>query len=257
MHLDLNTHIASSYSNPSQKIRVLSELWTLESAYCPNCGNSLNEYPNNKPVADFQCKTCKEDYELKSKKNSIGSKIVDGAYSTMISRLQSDTSPNFFLLTYNQSFVVKDFLIIPKHFFTPRIIEKRTPLAITARRAGWVGCNILLNDIPESGKIFYIKEGEVIPKQNILNQWKETLFLRSESKSDNRSWLIEIMRTIDQLQKTNFSLDDLYKFEQQFSNLFPKNKHIKEKIRQQLQVLRDKGYIEFISPGQYRLIRIK
>jgi hypothetical protein len=29
--------------------------------------------------------------------------------------------------------------------------------------------------------------------------------------------------------------------------------HIKEKIHQQLQVLRDKGYIEFAGKGAYRL----
>jgi len=27
----------------------------------------------------------------------------------------------------------------------PEIIERRKPLAITARRAGWIGCNILGN----------------------------------------------------------------------------------------------------------------
>lgn len=58
-------------------------------------------YENNRPVADFYCLACKEDYELKSKKDTIGNKIVDGAYSTMIDRLQSDTNPNFFFLNYD------------------------------------------------------------------------------------------------------------------------------------------------------------
>ncbi|MCB9805227.1 hypothetical protein H6769_06535 [Candidatus Peribacteria bacterium] len=40
------------------------------------------------------------------------------------------------------------------------MIEKRKPLSSTARRAGWTGCNILLNLIPESGKIYYIQNGE-------------------------------------------------------------------------------------------------
>ena len=33
-----------------------------------------------------------------------------------------------------------------------------------------------------------------------------------------------------------------------------KIKHIKEKIRQQLQVLRDKGLIEFLGNGHYRKV---
>ena len=42
-----------------------------------------------------------------------------------------------------------------------------------------------------------------------------------------------------------------YKFESSLAEKHPKNKHIKEKIRQQLQILRDKEVIEFSSPGKY------
>jgi type II restriction enzyme len=38
------------------------------------------------------------------------------------------------------------------------------------------------------------------------------------------------------------------------SRLYPNNKHVKPKIRQQLQVLRDHGYLEFESKGRYRLL---
>jgi hypothetical protein len=44
------------------------------------------------------------------------------------------------------------------------VIEKRKPLAPTARRAGWTGCNILLRDIPEAGKIFVVRDGAPLPK---------------------------------------------------------------------------------------------
>ncbi len=46
----------------------------------------------------------------------------------------------------------------------------------------------------------------------------------------------------------------MYEFKNVLEKIHPENKHIKDKIRQQLQVLRDKGYLEFISPGKYRLI---
>jgi type II restriction enzyme len=71
---------------------------------------------------------------LKSKQKSIGIKIIDGAYRTMIERLQSSKNPNFFFLSYDQqSMEVLDFLVIPKNFFIPGVIEKRKPLAETAR----------------------------------------------------------------------------------------------------------------------------
>lgn len=256
MELTFNTRLAENYTSASQKMRVLTEDWVDKSVYCPNCGHlEIDNYPNNKPVADFYCINCKEDYELKSKKDNIGTKIVDGAYSTMIERLQSNNNPNFFFLNYNLSdYTIKNFLVIPKHFFVPEIIEKRKPLALTARRAGWVGCNILLQSIPQTGKIFYVRDGQVESKESVLAEWQKTLFLREENEVSAKGWLLDVMRCIEKLGKADFTLDDVYAFEPELARLHPENKHIKDKIRQQLQVLRDKGYLDFVSRGQYHLI---
>ena len=103
----------------------------------------------------FYCTKCSEEYELKSKHGIVGKKILNGAYATMIERLKSNNNPNFFFLTYDKSSLeIKNFLTIPKYFFVIDILEKRTPLNITARRAGWVGCNIIVENIPEFGKFF-------------------------------------------------------------------------------------------------------
>ena len=48
-----------------------------------------------------------------------------------------------------KSLAVVNLFIVPKHFFVREIIEERKPLAATARRAGWIGSNILLNRVPE------------------------------------------------------------------------------------------------------------
>jgi len=255
MNLDFDLKLLENYKSASQKIRVLSEDWVKTSVFCPNCGNSkIDKYENNNPVGDFYCSDCKEDYELKSKQNSIGLKIVDGAHRTMIERLESNHNPNFFFLSYNLSnFKVENFLVIPKHFFVPEIIEKRKPLSSTARRAGWVGCNILLNSIPETGKIFFIKNKIVEPKSKILSEWQKTLFLREEKEISAKGWLLDIMRCIDKLNKREFLLDDVYKFDNELNKLHPKNNYIKDKIRQQLQFLRDKGYLSFIGNGKYKL----
>jgi type II restriction enzyme len=147
---------------------------------------------------------------------------------------------------------VKNLCVVPKHFFVQDIIEKRKPLAATARRAGWVGCNILLSRVPESGKIFFVRNGQPLSKETVLDKWRQTLFLRNES-SEGRGWLIEVMKCVDLVGKREFDLEEVYAFESRLGRIYPHNNNVKPKIRQQLQVLRDNGYLEFVSRGHYRL----
>ena len=254
MQLSLNTTLASQYKSQSQAIRVMTEDWVKNEIFCPNCGNFINDFENNKPVADFYCKSCNEEYELKSKKDSMGKKIVDGSYGKMIERLDSIKNPSFFFLNYDlKNYKVQNFVVIPKHFFIPEIIEKRKPLSEKARRAGWVGCNILLQSIPLSGKIFYVKNSKFENKKDVLKNWQKTLFLQEAKKVDLKGWILDVMNCIDVLNKKEFTLGEIYKFENILSQKYPENKHVKDKIRQQLQFLRDKGYLEFIESGKYRI----
>jgi type II restriction enzyme len=143
MNLNFNTKLAEGYTSNSQIARVLTENWVKVNSYCPSCGNlPLNELKNNSPVGDFYCKRCSEEFELKSKNGKFSQTINDGAYSTMVDRINSDQNPNFFFLSYSKNLSVENFFIIPKQFFTTEIIVKRNPLSATARRAGWIGCNI-------------------------------------------------------------------------------------------------------------------
>ena len=155
-----------AYTSGSQNARALTEQWVRKWAYCPNCGASnINLFPNNSPVADFHCASCKEEYELKSQKGQFGSKVLDGAFKTRCERLAADNNPNLFLMNYDlKQFGVVNLFVVPKHFFVREIIEERKPLAATARRAGWIGSNILLGRIPQSGKIHIIRNGQIEPK---------------------------------------------------------------------------------------------
>ena len=87
----------------------------------------------------------------------------------------------------------------------------------------------------------------------MLAGWKKTLFLREEKEAVAKGWLLDVMTCIDKIGKHEFFLDDMYKFESELKLLHPENRHIKDKIRQQLQFLRDKGYLDFISRGHYLL----
>ena len=62
------------------------------------------------------------------------------------------------------------------------------------------------------------------------------------------------MNCIDALDKKAFSLDEIYAFEKSLQSKHPENRHIKDKIRQQLQSLRDKGYLEFLGKGRYEVV---
>lgn len=252
MNLNFDTNFAAGYKSTSQIVRVLSEHWVKDNSYCPSCGEiPLNEYENNRPVADFYCKNCSEQFELKSKSGKLSNTITDGAYATMIERINSNQNPNFFFLTYSKNWAVENFLIIPKQFFTTEIILKRTPLADTAKRAGWVGCNIDISGVAESGKVFLVKNTQIIDQEIVKDNFKKTLFLRTKSK-DAKGWILDVMNCVDSIKKETFTLDEIYKFEQKLKVKYPDNNFIKDKIRQQLQLLRDKGIIEFMGKGKYR-----
>ena len=223
--------------------------------YCPNCGSAkIDAFPNNSPVADFYCATCKEEYELKSQKVAFRDKILDGAFRTKCDRLAANNNPSLFLLNYDLKLLsVTNFFVVPKHFFVRDIIEERKPLSPFARRAGWIGSKILLNHIPDAGKIFIVRGGLLEPKESVLAKWQRTLFLRDQ-KQDARGWLIEVMKCVEAIGKREFQLDDVYRFEGELSRIYPGNQNVRPKIRQQLQFLRDRGYLDFVSRGYYRLL---
>lgn len=254
MYLNLSPQLAANYKSYSQKVRVLSESWVLNEIYCPNCGNGINDYQNNKPVADFYCQLCSEDFELKSKKEKIGKKVAAGAYSQMLERISSPQKPNFFFMSYTtERWRVNDFFVVPKYYFKSEIVEKRNPLAESAKRAGWVGSNILFSSIPDAGQIYYIKNGEELSKPDVMAKWQKTVFLKELKEDNAKGWILDIMKCIDSLGSKYFTLQDMYTFEKHLSGVHPENNNIKPKIRQQLQYLRDKGYLEFIEAGKYKL----
>jgi type II restriction enzyme len=124
-------------------------------------------------------------------------------------------------------------------------------LSPLARRAGWIGCNILLGGIRAAGRIALIRNGTVQPKQNVLAAWRQTRFL-NEKDPRSKGRLLCVMRCIERMAGSVFTLDECYQFEDEIRAIYPSNQHITAKIRQQLQMLRDQGYIEFLSRGRYR-----
>ena len=209
---------------------------------------------NNKPVLDFLCLDCQEAYELKSQKGVFGRKITDGAYSTMMKRLLDNNNPNLILLNYSlEPAQVTSLTVVPKHFLVPELIERRNPLATSARRAGWIGCNIVLEGIPPSGRIRLIEAGGLRPRAEVIADWRRVQFLSEQRHSDARGWIVHVMRCIEGLGRDTFSIADIYRFEEAFRQIYPANQHIRPKLRQQLQHLRNAGYLDFLGHGSYKL----
>ena len=252
MNLKFDNSIVTKYHSNSQIARLLTENWVKRNMYCPRCGRlHIEQFENNRPVADFFCPQCNNEFELKSKSGVLGAKINDGAYATMIERITGNHNPDFFFMSYSKSeYSVNDLIFIPKHFFVPDIIEKRQPLAENARRAGWVGCNIIIDKIPEQGKISIISNkivsdfAQVVKKVSLSNR----LAIRDVH---SRGWLMDVLNCVNKICKQQFNLQDVYYFEKELQLRHPENHNIKPKIRQQLQFLRDKGFIQFLGNGQY------
>jgi type II restriction enzyme len=78
--------------------------------------------------------------------------------------------------------------------------------------------------------------------------------LKDIKKDNLKGWILDIMNCIESLNKKEFNLDEIYAFEKDLKILHPENKNIRPKIRQQLQFLRDKNYLEFLERGKYMIL---
>jgi len=241
------------FKSLSQRARVLTETWLKNEMYCPACGcDYLSKIRNNAKMADFFCSNCGEIYELKSTAHKIGKNIMDGAYSAALERINSNTNPNLFVLRYFNN-LVDNLTFVPKYFFTPDILKKRNPLSSTARRAGYVGCTILYGNIPQYGKISIVEANAERDKRAVIEDYTRSAGLKIKNIK-RRGWLLDVLSCCDKIVYEVFSLEEIYKFLPELAAKHPENQNIKAKIRQQLQILRDKGFIEFLSPGIYKKI---
>jgi len=254
--LNLPTQAAQGYKSPSQKVRVMTETWMKANMFCPACtSNHLDKTKTGTPVVDFVCSRCESQYQLKAMSRPLGRKIIDAAYDVMIRAIMKDYLPHFLFLSYiKTSSIVNDLLLIPNFCFSKSAIERRKPLKPTARRAGWIGCNIVLDCVPPEGRIQVIHSGNIISKSSVRRNFHNVQPL-ADFSVQKRGWTLDVLTALRSFKKPEFTIDDAYSFERILSRQHPDNRHIRPKIRQQLQILRDLGYLEFVRRGQYRWIR--
>ena len=66
--------------------------------------------------------------------------------------------------------------------------------------------------------------------------------------------MLDVLNCINKIKTDEFSLQDVYKYSDFLKEKYTDNNNIEAKIRQQLQFLRDKNFIEFIGRGKYRKV---
>ena len=172
----------------------------------------------------------------------------------MSEAISSGQTPNLFLLRYRKSdFKVSDVLLIPHFAFSSSMLEKCKPLSPNAKRAGWIGCNFLLDRIATDARIGVIREGIEIESRIVREKYKRLKPLEAV-KPEKRGWTLDVLNAVRSLGKSEFVLDEVYNLEDFLAELHPKNSNVRPKIRQQLQVLRDLSLLTFLGDGCYRLV---
>jgi type II restriction enzyme len=253
MNLQCTIELAAAYRTGPQIARVLSEQWCRSELYCPACdSNCISSTRVNTPALDFICPKCEQSFQLKSSRSWNREKIVDAAYDSMIRAIRSDSAPHLLLLQYTSSWCIRNVMLIPRTFFSESVIEKRRPLSSKARRAGWVGCNILLSGIPQDGKIAIVSAGIPVPEQEVRREFERVRGL-AELPPSLRGWTVDVLNAIRRLRKPQFSLQEVYRSESELQAAHPHNRNVRPKIRQQLQVLRELRLVDFVDRGTYRL----
>ena len=232
----------------------MTERWATGNLYCPACpSDHVVKQPENTEAVDFICSDCSAPFQLKASRQPFREKVMDAGYEAMKRALERDDFPHLFLLHYDwDSRRVSDLFLIPRYFLSLSAIEARKPLSPNARRAGWIGCNIVLSHVPPDGRIPVVASGAPIASTIVRNRFATTRAM-GKVVSLERGWTLDLLTALRSLVRGKFSLDEAYAFEGRLSALHPNNRHVRPKIRQQLQVLRDLGFVTFLGGGRYHL----
>lgn len=258
MNIAMPINLADGYKSPSQRARVVTEGWATKELYCPACSQErLTPTPPNTRAVDFECHQCMQSYQLKGKSSAFTGKVIDGAYEIMMAALRSDTAPNLLLLHYSPTaWAVANLMLVPAFAFSSSAIEIRKPLAPTARRAGWVGCFIVLSRIPPEARINLVVDGQTISPSSVRAKYQRLLPLKQIAVQE-RGWTLDVLNVARSLNRSEFTNEDMYAHKEVLEKLHPENRHVTDKIRQQLQILRDTGFLTHVGRGRWSLATLR
>jgi hypothetical protein len=141
--------LAERFISPAQAARVALETRASFNRYCLNCeSDALDRLPDNTPIADFKCYICDRTYQLKGKNGRFGVRITGAAYRPTIEAIRSCKMPEHIFVEFDARFGTVVFVdAVPGRLITEERVVPRKPLSPKARRAGWQGCNIIVEGL--------------------------------------------------------------------------------------------------------------
>jgi type II restriction enzyme len=143
----------NNWKSESRIIGEACEDYVIHKIKCIRCdNNNFEKYKTNEKSKDLICISCNQKYQIKAKSathkqiNNIKCKnqfkTIGGEYSTTLNNINEKI--DYLIILYEkQSYKILNILYITNENITSNYITPRNPLSLTAKRAGWQGCNIL------------------------------------------------------------------------------------------------------------------
>lgn len=168
--LHFDPALAASYTSKSQMARVMMETWAELNLYCLCCpSDRLGRLPANTPLADFNCPRCSREYQLKSKNGRFDGRVEGAEYKRVLNAIRSGVLPEYFLAEYDTRWSMLVWVrAIPGRKIDEARVAARRPLKRTAKRAGWVGCNINITGLPHVDIIVPMAE----ERARVRSEWR-------------------------------------------------------------------------------------
>ena len=147
----------NNWKSESRIVGEAGEYYIKSKIRCVRCNdNNFEKCKTNEQSKDLICISCNQKYQVKAKsvtqkqviniKNKKKFKTIGGEYSTTLKNINEQI--DYIIILYEkQSYKIINILYIKNENINSVCIIPRKPLSITAKRAGWQGCNILFDNI--------------------------------------------------------------------------------------------------------------
>jgi len=254
MDLNCNPEVAAHLNkSASQKVRLISEDCFGRFGYCLRCSsNRLAPTRANTVCQDFACPLCGQPYELKSASRAHTRSVQDGGYESMMECIRSGNAPALMLLHYSPDWYVRGLIAIHPAFLTPTgVVKRNKPLL---RPEPYWMCSLNLSFIPSDGKIVLVSDGKALPRVDVRLKYLESVQI-GKLPLKERGWASLVLAAVRRIGKQHITNADLYAQEKILHAAYPNNRHVRPKIRQQMQELERLGYVHRTSRGEYQVIR--
>jgi hypothetical protein len=177
--------------------------------------------------------------------------IFDGITSVVTS---GNLTSGGLMNNYEYGVLIKDKALSTKIASDYKSIFRDKELTSTITKSVLDKAAHILESVPkEKKRRFALKEKDLfrkVPEEDLKTDRYEggTTSIQASLKG----WEKDVFDVLNEIDLDVFKLQDVYKYETRLKKRHPRNRFIKDKIRQQLQVLRDLGLVQFLGGGVYR-----